>query len=59
MTDIEWKARECLRLVDNFINDNQITCAEVVTQTDWVIQNAYDFIEELCETVGYHDMEDE
>ena len=50
---MEWKARECLRLVDEFINDNEITCAEAVTQSDRVIINAYEFIEALCDVAGY------
>jgi len=53
MTTMDWKARECLRLVDQFIKDNGITCAEAVTQSDRVIQNAYDFIESLCDVAGY------
>ena len=52
---MEWKARECLRIVDKFIKDNKISCAEAVTQSDSVIRNAYEFIEELCDVAGYHE----
>lgn len=58
MNDMEWKARECLRLVDEFIKGNGITCAEAVTQSDRVIQNAYDFIESLCDVAGYAEYEE-
>lgn len=40
-------------LCEQFIEDNRITCAETVYQTDRVIRNAYEFIEEICEIVGY------
>lgn len=43
----------------NFIQENQITCAESVYQTDRVILNAYEFIEGVCEIVGYVDPEEE
>lgn len=36
-----------------FIKDNKIDCAETVYQNDRVIRNAYEFIEEICEIVGY------
>lgn len=53
MSDMEWKARECLRLVDDFISDNEIICEESVYQSDRVIDNAYDFIAALCNVAGY------
>ena len=55
MADMEWKARECLRIVDKFVKDNRISCAEAVTQSDRVIQNAYEFIEDLCDVAGYYE----
>lgn len=36
-----------------FIQDNDITCPETIAQTDRVIENAYAFITELCDIVGY------
>lgn len=41
-----------------FIKDNEITCAETVYQSDRVIEHAYEFIEKVCETVGYCSDED-
>ena len=40
-----------------FINDQKIDCAETIHQTDWVIENAYEFIEDICEIVGYAENE--
>ena len=44
-------------LVKKFIEDNTIHCAESVYQTDWVAENSLEFIESLCEVVGYYDGE--
>lgn len=40
-----------------FINEQKIVCAETIHQTDWVIENAYEFIEDICEIVGYAENE--
>ena len=42
-----------------FVETQQITCQETIHQTDRVIENAYGFIEEVCEIVGYKEYEDE
>lgn len=44
---------QLLDLCEQFIKDNKIDCAETVYQHDRVIENAYDFIKEICEIVGY------
>lgn len=36
-----------------FIAEQQITCPETIYQADRVILNAYEFIERVCEIVGY------
>ena len=46
-------------LCAKFIDEQRITCPEAVYQTDRVIENAYQFIEQVCELVGYKDEEDE
>jgi hypothetical protein len=38
-----------------FIEENNITCSESVYQNDKVILNAYSFIEQICDIVGYDD----
>lgn len=42
-------------IVKAFVDEQGITCAEAIYQTDRVIENAYEFIERLCEFVGYAD----
>ena len=37
--------------VIKFMIDNRISCGETVYQCDWVIENAYEFIDELFEIV--------
>lgn len=37
----------------NFITKQSISCAEAIYQSDWVIENAYEFIEGVCDIVGY------
>ena len=46
---------QLIELCQKFIADNDITCAETVYQTDRVIENAYEFIEAICDLVGYHE----
>ena len=41
--------------VANFIDEQQISCAEAIAQNDYAITNAYDFIEQLCDIVGYYE----
>lgn len=42
-----------------FKTDNRIDCSETVYQTDRVIENAYEFIDGVCEIIGYPKDEDE
>lgn len=46
-------------LCQNFIAAQEISCAECVYQSDRVIENAYEFIEDICNVVGYLKTEDE
>lgn len=41
-------------LVADFVVKHEIRCAETIYQTDRVIENAPEFIELLCDEVGYH-----
>lgn len=45
-------------LCEKFIEDNGITCSETIYQTDWVIQNAYSLIQDICDTIGYSKAEE-
>lgn len=47
------KKIQLMELCQRFIDENDIYCPETVAQTDHVIVNAYDFITEICEIVGY------
>lgn len=40
-----------------YIKEQSIHCAETIYQTDWVIENAYEFIEDVCNVVGYEKYE--
>lgn len=44
-------------LVQNFVEKQEIYCAETISQTDRVIENAYEFIIDLVEIVGYKEEE--
>lgn len=45
-------------LCKKFIEEQEITCGESVYQTDRVIENAYELIENICDIVGYYKYED-
>ena len=44
-------------LVSDFIEAQSIGCAEDIYQSYHVIENAYEFIERLCDVVGYKEGE--
>ena len=46
-------------LCEKFIKDNEISCPESIYQCDHVIENAHEFIEEICKEVGYFIYEEE
>lgn len=46
-------------LCERFVVDNGIHCPETIWQMDHVIGNAYEFIEEICNTIGYASMKEE
>ena len=52
------EARKLWTMCERFIVDQRIHCAETVYQTDRVIEHAYEFIEQVCDIVGYVDLED-
>jgi chromosome segregation ATPase len=49
--------QELLKIVEDFIEEQMISCPEAIHQSDRVIENAYQFIEDLCNKVGYCDHE--
>lgn len=53
MSEAETNAK-IAAIVRKFIKDQDIHCAETIHQMDHVIENAYEFIEELCDAAGYN-----
>jgi uncharacterized protein YheU (UPF0270 family) len=47
------------QLVEDFIARNEISSPETIYQMDHVIEDAYEFIEQLCNVVGYKVSDDE
>lgn len=43
----------------DFITKQKINCAETIYQSDHVIENAYEFIQNVCDIVGYAKYEEE
>ena len=50
---------ELLQVCMYFIRENQINCPENIYQSDRVILNAQEFIEKICDVVGYHEVEED
>lgn len=48
-----------LAIVRAFVEKHHVSCPEVIHQSDRVIENAYELIEDLCEQVGYYQYPDE
>jgi len=40
-------------LCEDFMKEQRITCSETIHQSDRVIENAYEFIDEICTLIGY------
>jgi hypothetical protein len=53
------KEEELLELCERFIEEPNIFCAETIYQSDHVIENAYEFIENVADIVGYRPSEEE
>ena len=53
------QGEQVLDTVKAFMQEQKISCAETIWQCDRVILNAYDFIRELCEAVGYYEYPEE
>lgn len=52
MTQLEEYCRQ-------WIDSRNITCPETVSQCDYVIRDAYEFIQDICDIIGYAKSEDE
>ena len=49
----EKELTELHRICLDFIEKKKITCPETIYQTDRVIEGAYEFIQDICDIVGY------
>lgn len=56
---IDDKTLRLQELCQRFIRENQIGCPETIYQCDWVEENAPEFIQRICEIVGYCSVDDE
>lgn len=59
MTQKTEKALKLYDIVEDFIDEQHIWGDECVYQSDRVIENAYAFIAQLCDIVGYKQLDDE
>jgi hypothetical protein len=50
---------ELFDLCKEFIKEHRIECAEDIYQTDSVSEYSLEFIESICELIGYHEDEEE
>ena len=50
---------ELFDLCREFIKENKIDCSETIYQTDRIAENSLEFIESICELIGYHEEEEE
>ena len=48
-----------IEVCTKFIKDNRISCEEAIGQCDWVIENAYGLIADICNILGYYEEEEE
>ena len=53
------KQQELYNLCKQFIQKHYIYCAETIYQSDRIIENATEFIEQICNVVGYEPLEDD
>lgn len=53
------KDQKLKHICRKYVEEQKISCPECVYQSDRVILNAHELIEELCDVVGYYSHEDE
>ena len=53
--DVDALTKLCVK----FFEDNSISCAESIAQSDRVIENAYDLLEDIGELIGYVEYEED
>jgi len=53
------KEQELFKLCTKFIEDNKISHAEQVYQNDKLVTKYYQFVESICDIVGYQAMNED
>lgn len=53
------KQEELYELCIKFRDKHDISCPETISQVDNVIVDAYRFIEDICDIIGYREYEDD
>jgi hypothetical protein len=48
------KQKELYNFCLKFVEDNEIGCSEVIYQSDRIVERSLEFIESVCNIVGYH-----
>ena len=57
---MDLKEGELTKICRDFINGNHIGCADKIQQSDYILEDLPDFVEKVCDHVGYwKDPEDE
>ncbi len=46
--------KKLFKICQEFVVEREISCSETIYQCDHVVLNALEFIEKVCEVVGYH-----
>lgn len=49
---------ELEQICKNFVLENEISCPDAIYQCDHIVENAYEFIEKICDVVGYYNSND-
>ena len=58
-TNAKIDTKKLVAICRAFIAENDIHCVETIYQTDRVIEHAYKFIRQVCDIVGYAELNDE
>jgi hypothetical protein len=53
------KRNELWKICLKFIQENQINCPESIYQSDRVVLNSQEFIESICDLIGYCEIEED
>jgi len=59
MNEKKKMTEELLQVCMNFIQKYEITCPEVIYQSDRVITNSQELIEKICNVIGYYELDEE